>query len=346
MVVDLRSDTLTRPTTAMRRAMAEAEVGDDVFGEDPTVVALERKAAARVGHEAALFVPSGTMANQIALLVHTRPGDEVIAAHSAHTYAYESGGGAAIAGVQFQVIGHSGHFDADTLAASIHHTDRGNHIAPTRLVALENTHASSGGRVLDVEQMTAIRHVCDAHDLPVHLDGARLFNAAVARGRPAADWGRLAHTVSFCLSKGLGAPVGSVLCGSHEHLARAHRFRKMLGGGMRQVGIIAAGGVYALEHHVERLADDHRRAKRLADALANFDGVGLEPDGVETNIVAFDLGPSLPDAAAFCEAAAPEVRVLPVGARRVRAVTHLEIDDDGVERAIAVFGEVFDRFGA
>lgn len=335
--VDLRSDTVTRPTPAMREAMARAEVGDDVFGEDPTVAALEARVAERLGHEAGLFVPSGTMANQIAILAHTRPGDEVVVGAGAHSATYESGGAAALAGVQCVTAGTSGHFDVAELEAVIHEPEPFGHVAPTTLVMVENTHNRAGGVVLPVERMVEIAGVCRARGLALHLDGARLFNAAVATGRPAADWGRRADSVSICLSKGLGAPVGSVLCGSRAFVRRAHRFRKMLGGGMRQAGILAAAGLYALDHHVTRLAEDHRRARRLAEGLAALPGVRLDPARVQTNIVVFGLEPTAPDPAALCAAVAADVRALPFGPRQVRLVTHLDVDDAGVERALAAF---------
>jgi threonine aldolase len=338
--VDLRSDTVTRPGAAMRAAMAAADVGDDVFREDPTVTALEARVAALVGHEAGLFVPSGTMGNQIAILAHTRPGDEVVVGAGAHSAASESGGAAALAGVQCVFAGTEGHFGPDELLAVVHEEEPFGHTAPTRLVMLENTHNRAGGVVLPVAQMRAVRDVCASRGLALHLDGARLFNAAVAAGEPASAWGALADSVSVCLSKGLGAPVGSVLCGSRAFVRRAHRFRKMMGGGMRQAGILAAAGVYALDHHVERLADDHRRARRLAEGLARLRGVRLDPARVQTNIVIFE--PVSLEPGRLCALVADEVRALPFGPGRVRLVTHLDVDDDGIERALAAFGRVLE----
>lgn len=338
LAVDLRSDTVTRPTEAMRAAMATAEVGDDVLGEDPTVRRLEQAVADRLGLAAGLYVPSGTMANQLALQIHTRPGDEVIVGEKAHILIYERGAGAAFAGVQMTVAGRGGHYDAATLAAAIRAEEPYDHTSPTALACVENTHNAAGGVVLPAAELQAIAEVCRARGVALHLDGARLFNAAVAEGAPVSAWGASCDTVSVCLSKGLGAPVGSVLCGSAEQIRLAHRFRKMMGGGMRQAGILAAAGLYALEHHVDRLADDHRRARRLAEAVAGLPGVRLEPGLVRTNIVAFDLGPDAPDAAAVCAAVAETVRVLPIGPRRIRAVVHLDVDDAGIERAIGAFG--------
>ncbi len=338
--VDLRSDTVTRPTAAMRAAMAAALVGDDVFGEDPTVAALEARAAALAGHEAGLFVPSGTMGNQIAFLAHTRPGDEVVVGVGAHSANSEGGGAAALAGVQCVVAGTDGHFGVDELARVVRGDDPSGHEPPTSLVMVENTHNRAGGVVLPSEKMNEIAGFCRSRSLRLHLDGARLFNAAVAAGEPVAAWAGVADSVSLCLSKGLGAPVGSVLCGSRAFVKRGHRFRKMLGGGMRQAGILAAAGLYALDHHVERLADDHRRARRLAEGLARLPGVRLDLARVQTNIVIFGLESLSP--AAFCAAVADEVRVLPFGIG-VRAVLHLEIGDEDVERALAAFARVLQR---
>src|SRR5512139_2042145 len=263
--IDLRSDTVTRPTPAMREAIAHAEVGDDVYGEDPTVAALQQRAAALLGKEAALFVPSGTMANQVSIRALTRHGDVVLAGDGAHILRYESGAPAAISGVQVKTIGSGGLFDADDVAAAIHPLEH--HFAPTTLVACENTHNAAGGRVFPYAQLRRVADAARDRGLRMHLDGARLFNAVTATGVPAATWAEPFDTVSFCLSKGLGAPAGSLVCASAEIIDRVHRFRKMLGGGMRQAGILAAAGLYALTHHVERLAEDHVNARRLADGL-------------------------------------------------------------------------------
>jgi threonine aldolase len=324
----------------MRAAMAAAPVGDDVFGEDPTVAALEARVAALTGHEAGLFVPSGTMGNQIAILAHTRPGDEVVVGVGAHSATAESGGAAALAGVQCTFAGTDGHFDVSDLARVVRAEEPYGHNAPTSLVMVENTHNRAGGVVLPSEKMREIAGFCRARSLRLHLDGARLFNAAVAAGEPVSAWAGEADSVSVCLSKGLGAPVGSVLCGSRAFVRRAHRFRKMLGGGMRQAGIVAAAGLYALDHHVDRLGDDHRRARRLAEGLARLPGVRIDLARVQTNIVVFALETS--DPAAFCGEVAEDVRVLPFGAG-VRAVLHLEIGDVDVERALAAFARVLRR---
>jgi len=332
--VDLRSDTVTQPTTGMRQAMLEAQVGDDVFNEDPTIHALQARTAEMAGLEAGLFVPSGTMANQLALLVHCRPGDDVLLGEGAHLYMYESGAGAAIAGVQFSIVGKGGHFSADELGGCIKETDAAGHIPPSTLVAVENTHNRGGGLVMPPTQFAEIAATARAHGLAMHLDGARLFNAAAAQEVGIDAWGSHTDTVSICLSKGLGAPVGSVLCGSETQINRARRYRKMLGGGMRQAGVIAAAGLYALDHHVDGLADDHRRAKRLADHLSNCSGARIDPASIRSNIVIFDVERA---AAEVCETVADTVLVLPVGPNSIRAVFHHQVDDEGLERTMDAF---------
>jgi threonine aldolase len=332
-VVDLRSDTFTKPTPAMRAAMAAADVGDDVWGEDPTARALEERAAEVLGKQAALFVPSGTMANQIALLLHCRPGDEVIVGRGAHTRLYESGAGAAWAGVQFAEIGAAdGTFTAAELDEAALPADR--NLPRTRLVAVENTHNRGGGRVWPRAALVAVAARARARKLALHLDGARIWNAAVAAGMPEKQIAAPFDTVSACFSKGLGAPVGSVVAGTREDVEHARRFRKMLGGGMRQVGVLCAGALYALEHHRGRLAYDHANARRLADGLAAIDGVAIEPAAVETNIVIFDVRRgTATELAARVEAAG--VRLHVIAPSRLRAVTHLDVDAAGIERALA-----------
>ena len=330
-MIDLRSDTVTKPTDAMRTAMARAPVGDDVFGEDPTVQRLEARAAELLGTESALFVPSGTMANQIAILVHTRRGDDVIVGRNAHSYLYESGGGGAIAGVQFTLVGDNGLFLADEAEAAIHSPDH--HFSPTSLIIAENTHNRAGGRIFPLRELYAIRALSDARGFSFHIDGARLMNAVVAGGTSAETYGRVAHSLSLCLSKGLGAPVGSVVAGSTDFVVRAHRFRKMLGGGMRQAGIIAAGGLHALEHHVDCLADDHRRARAFAEGISKLEGVSVELDEVETNIVIFSV-----DDASGLQAVAGELGLLflAIDPGRIRAVFHLDVTDEDVEAALQI----------
>ncbi len=335
-ICDLRSDTLTRPTPGMRAAMAEAEVGDDVYGEDPTVRALEERVAALLGKEAALFVPSGTMGNQIGLLVHTRPGDEVIVGEGSHCAFYESGAAAAWAGVQFAVAGTGGLFDAEQMLDAI---KPGAYVFPhTRLVVVENTHNRAGGRVFPQASVLQIAAAARERSLGLHLDGARIWNASVASGLDVAELAAPFDTLSVCFSKGLGAPVGSAFVGSRQHVAAAQRFRKMLGGGMRQAGILAAGALYALEHQRARLPDDHRAALAFAEALLGAPGIELS-GVVETNIVS--LTATLVDAEELQKRAAREGVLLNVTSRRtLRAVTHLGVTESEVRRAAATLGRL------
>ena len=286
--IDLRSDTVTKPTPAMRKAMAEAEVGDDVFGEDPTVNILQEKVARLLGKEASLFVPSGTMANQVSIKSHTQPGDEVIIESSSHPYNFEGGAGAAISGIQFRCLqGVRGTLEPFQIEEAIRPDDH--HFPVTRLVCLENTHNRGGGSIFPIGKMAEIYRLVKSKELLVHLDGARLWNASVATGIGPQEYAQWADSVSICLSKGLGAPIGSLVAGSKLFIDRVHRFRKMLGGGMRQVGIIAAAGIYAIENHLDRLTEDHQNAKRLAVGLKEFKGVSIDPRHVETNIVIFGI---------------------------------------------------------
>ena len=335
--IDLRSDTLTMPTEAMRRAMAAAELGDDVYGEDPTVRRLEERAAEALGKESALYTPTGTMANQIALLVHCRPGDEVIVGEGAHVFFYEGGAGGAFAGVQFLEAGSGGLFTADELEGCIKPDYY--FLARTRLVAIENTHNRAGGRVFPQSDVEAIAQRAKARGMSVHLDGARIWNASVASDATPAALAAPADTVSACFSKGLGAPVGSVIAGSREHVDLARRYRRMLGGGMRQAGVIAAGALYALEHHVERLAEDHEHARVLARGLAGADGLRCDVAAVETNIVAFEVETGTADAfVARAESAGVLLHAL--GPKRIRAVTHLGIERDDIARAVTILSRV------
>jgi threonine aldolase len=333
--VELRSDTFTRPTDAMRAAMAAAEVGDDVWGEDPTVRALEERTAGLLGKAAALFVPSGTMANQIALLLHCRPGDEVIVGRGAHTRLYESGAGAAWAGVQFAEIGaEDGTFDAAAVDAAVLPLDR--NLPRSRLVAVENTHNRGGGRIWPRAQVDAVVARARIHRLALHLDGARIWNAAVASGVAERELAAPFDTVSACFSKGLGAPVGSAIAGPTDVIEAARRFRKMLGGGMRQAGVLAAAALHALDHHRARLAEDHANARHLAEGLGATPGIAIEPARVETNIVIFGVTGQGPDAPALAgRLAAAGVRIAPISATRLRAVTHLDVDASGIDRALA-----------
>jgi threonine aldolase len=337
VIVDLRSDTFTRPTAPMRAAMAGADVGDDVWGEDATAALLEARAAEILGKEAALFVPSGTMANQIALLLHCRPGDEVIVGRGAHTRLYESGAGAAWAGVQFAEIGaRDGTFEAADVEEACLPLDR--NLPRTRLVAIENTHNRGGGTIWPRDRIEAVAALARARGLALHLDGARIWNAAIASGRPERELAAPFDTVSACFSKGLGAPVGSVIAGSAEAIERARRFRKMLGGGMRQVGVLCAAALYALDHHRARLADDHANARRLADGLARINGVCVEAARVATNIVIFELERvAAPELAKRIAAAG--VRIASISPFHLRAVTHLDVDAAGIDRALEVIRE-------
>jgi threonine aldolase len=331
--IDLRSDTVTRPTPAMREAMATADVGDDVHGDDPTVNRLQEEAARLLGVEAALFVPSGTMGNQASLHPFVRPGDMVLTGEGSHVLWYESGAPAAISGVLVQTIGDSGFFDGSDVRAAVNPDD--SHFAPTRALCVENTHNRSGGRIFPLDRVKDAAAAARDHGLHLHLDGARLFNAVVATGTPAADWAEPFDTVTFCLSKGLGAPVGSVICASRDAIRRIHRVRKMLGGGMRQAGILAAAGLHALEHHVERLADDHANARRLAEGLAEL-GFPVDP-APETNMVMFQVEDSMN----FRRATRTrELLIDPMDPHRFRAVTHLDVSSDDVEEALGRIGEV------
>jgi threonine aldolase len=327
--IDLRSDTVTRPTPAMREAMARAEVGDDVYGEDPTVNALEAEAAERVGKEAAVFVPSGTMANQIAIRLHTRHADTVLAAEGAHVLRYEGGAAAGLSGVQIASLGVRGLFDADDVrAAWVPATNV--HLSPTTLLVAENTHNSAGGRVFPLEALHGAARAARELGMATHLDGARLFNAVVASGVSAPRWTAPFDTVAFCFSKGLGAPVGSVLCGTRPLIERARRLRKLLGGGMRQAGILAAAARYALSHHVERLAEDHARARRLAAGLRDL-GLAVEGEP-ETNMVMFRVEDTLGFLRAIQERG---LLINPMAPGRFRAVTHLDVGAEDVEEALA-----------
>lgn len=339
MGIDLRSDTVTRPTPAMRKAMAEAEVGDDVYGEDPTVNELQARAAALLGHEAALFVPSGTMANQIAIGILTRPGDEVIVGARAHNWLFETGAAAAINGVQHCVLGGDGRFDGAAVRASFKPDNH--HYAATTVVAVENTHNMAGGLVWAPEAVKGVLSAAVDQGMRCHLDGARIWNAAVALEADVAELCAGFDTVSVCLSKGLGAPVGSLIAGSAGLVHEAHRLRKMLGGGMRQAGILAAAGLYALDHHLARLADDHRRARSLAESLATIPCLSVDLAAVETNIVMARVDEDVLSAHELVRRAGDRgVLFYGVGGARVRLVTHLDIGDDDVSRAASIIAEV------
>lgn len=336
--IDLRSDTVTQPTPAMRRAIADAEVGDDVFGDDPTVQRLETRVAGILGKEAALFVPSGTMANQLAVRVHTQPGDEILVEGQAHIYYYEAGGPAALSGVMCRCLtGERGVFGAADIEGVLRPPDV--HFAPTRLVCVENTHNRGGGKVWPLGQLEDVAACARREGLRLHLDGARLWNASVASGVPEHVYAALFDTVSVCFSKGLGAPVGSALIGTRELIDRARRFRKMFGGGMRQAGILAAGALHALEHHRDRLAEDHAHARRLAEVLAGLPGVAIEPATVETNLVYFRLT-RRPAAEVTAALKAEGIWVLASGPDTIRAVTNLNVTAADLERALDGFRRV------
>jgi len=322
-MIDLRSDTVTQPTEAMRKAMMAAPVGDDVLGDDPTVTRLETHVAALLGKEAAVYMPSGTMTNQVALRAQTQPGDEVILESEAHIYYYEGGGPAALSGVSCRFVqGKNGVFSAAAVEKKLRPQDP--HFPQTRLVCVENTHNRSGGRIFPLKTIQEIATVCNQHGLKLHLDGARFWNACEATGISAAEYAAPFDTLSVCFSKGLGAPVGSALVGSAETMAQARRFRKMFGGGMRQAGIIAAGALYALEHQRKRLAEDHENAQTMAEGLQSLKGVVLDPQSVETNIVNFDL-PGRSAAEVAKGLAQRDVAVLATGPERIRAVTNLMV---------------------
>lgn len=335
--VDLRSDTVTQPTAAMRAVMEAAEVGDDVLGDDPTVQALQDRLASMLGKEAALFVPSGTMSNAVAIRAHTSPGDEIVTETTSHIYQYEGGGYAALSGCSIALVpAVRGIMNPDDVANSIR-KEAGSlgHYPDGTLVCVENTSNRGGGTCYPQETLDAIAKIAHDNGCMAHVDGARLFNAVIATGTDAARMVRDYDSISICLSKGLGAPVGSVLVGSADFIAKAHRWRKMFGGGMRQAGVIAAGGLYALEHHIERLAEDHARARRLAEAVNAMDGFSVDLDSVQTNMVYVegDLG-----AQKIMEGLAEHgVDVLDVGPTAVRAVIHLHITDEDIERTIAAF---------
>jgi threonine aldolase len=324
-LIDLRSDTVTRPTAAMRAAMHAAEVGDDVFHEDPTVNRLEEHVAELLGKEAAVFVPSGTMSNQIAVRVHTRPGDELICDVNCHIFNYEAGGPAVHSGITCRTLdGDCGILDVTQLEDKVRPDD--DHQVRTRLVCLENTHNRGGGRVYPFEKIQAIRDWTHKQGLMLHLDGARLWNAVVATGVPAERWGALFDTVSVCFSKGLGAPVGSALAGPRELMTQARRIRKLFGGGMRQAGVVAAAALYALDHHVERLAEDHRNAQVIAQAIAETPGLELVPPEVETNLIWFCVEPEVGTAKGVAAALKEQgVLVHPAGPQTLRACTHLDV---------------------
>jgi threonine aldolase len=348
-IVDLRSDTLTLPTPEMREAMARAEVGDDVWGEDPTVQRLEALAAARLGKEAGLFVASGTMGNLVSVVAHTRAGQEVVLDLDSHIYNYEVAGSTIVGNVQMRPVKtERGFLTPDQVQEALRPANI--HIPATGLVCLENTHNRHGGTCLSPEEIAAVAEVAHGAGVPVHVDGARLFNAAVALGRDVREFAAPADSVTFCLSKGLAAPVGSVVCGSAAFIERARRVRKMVGGGMRQAGILAAAGVVALEGMVHRLAEDHVNARALAEAVAKMPGLAVDLDSVQTNIVIIRVnrGDRTRSVAATEElvkgCAARKVKIHAMGPMAIRCVTHKDVDAEDTRRAIDAFRELTARW--
>ena len=346
MAIDLRSDTVTLPTPAMRQAMFEAPLGDDVFHEDPTVNRLEAVSAERLGKAAAVFVPSGTMGNLASLLAHAPRGCEVIVGDEAHIYHYEAGGASALGGLVYHPVptNPDGTLPLAAIEAAIRPSGRDHHVAPAGVICLENTHNRCGGAVLTPEYMGDVAALAGQFRLPVHLDGARLFNAAVALGRPVTEFSRHVSSIQICLSKGLGAPVGSLITGDTAFVDRARRYRKMLGGGMRQAGVLAAAGLVALDTMVDRLAADHANARLLAEGIADLPGVDLDPSTVRTNILVFRM-PDVAQAHALVDAARREgVLLWPFGANRIRAVTHEGITTSDCRTALQMIRRALETF--
>jgi threonine aldolase len=333
-IIDLRSDTVTHPTEAMRRAMFEAEVGDDVFGDDPTVNRLEAISAQRMGKEAALFTASGTMSNLIAVLTNTCHGNEILLGSEAHIFLNEVGGAAALGGVVMRTIPNDSNGQLALTDINDAIREKNIHYPVTTLLCLENTHNRCGGAVLPAEYTASAVALAHNHGLKVHLDGARIFNASVALGVPVSELGKDVDSVSFCLSKGLSAPIGSMLCGSKEFIERARKRRKMLGGGMRQAGVIAAAGIVALETMIDRLAEDHANARKLAEGLVKISGITLGQEKVITNIVIFDLAPTISGSQFSAKLAVSGVKVIGRGNNNFRAVTNRMVNADDIDFAL------------
>lgn len=344
--IDLRSDTVTLPSAAMRKAMHDAELGDDVIDIDPTVERLQQVVAERLGKEAAIFMPSGTMTNQVAIRVHCRPGDELICEEGCHIYNYEQGAFAQFSGVVARtVVGNESVMTLDQLRGLIRPSNE--HMVRTRMVCIENTHNRGGGRVMPYETVAEITQWAGEHGLIRHLDGARLFNAVVATGIEADQWAQHFDTVSICFSKGLGAPVGSALAGTKEQIAEARRQRKVFGGGMRQAGVIASAALFALENNVDRLSEDHEAASLIAEAVTAAPGLSLEPQQVDTNIVIFRVDPEVASASAFVDALNEVgVSTLPFSDVHVRAVTHLHITQEDAQQAGARIQQVAEQLAS
>ena len=338
--VDLRSDTLTRPTPSMLKAMAEAQVGDDVFGEDPTINKLEEMAADRLGKEAALFVASGTMGNLVSLLAHCGRGDEIILGSLSHTFFFEQGGSAAVGGIHPRTVANQpdGTLALSEIEAAVRSDNI--HFPLTRLIVLENTHNLCGGHPIDTDYMQAVGDIARRHGLKIHVDGARFFNAAVALDLKVDQLAAEADSVSFCLSKGLAAPVGSLVCGSWDFIFKARRARKVLGGGMRQAGVLAAAGIVALNEMVDRLTDDHANARKLADGLAEMPGLSIDPSLIKTDIVYFEVKRDDMTVAELVKRLEDRgVRMLPVGPGRIRAVTHYHITAEDIDYTLGAFSK-------
>ncbi|MBI4595228.1 MAG: low-specificity L-threonine aldolase [Candidatus Tectomicrobia bacterium] len=339
-LIDLRSDTVTKPSPQMRRAMAEAEVGDDVFGEDPTVNRLQEKVAGMLGFEAALFVPSGSMANQIAIKSHTQPGDEIIMERYSHAFNFESGALAALSGVQAHLLdGKRGIIEPDQVRKAIRPDNH--HFAPSRLIWLENTHNRGGGSIFPLPLIAEIREIAKKNGLAMHLDGARLFNACVAKKVAPKEYTGYFDSTSICLSKGLGAPVGSVMAGSKEFIHKAHRYRKMFGGGMRQAGILAAAGLYALENNIDRLAEDHDKAQRLARGLQDLPYLEVRIEDVDTNMIYLEWVSTKRPLESFLKALKEAgVLINATGPTTMRTVTHLDVYQEDIEDAVEIIKQV------
>jgi threonine aldolase len=339
MNIDLRSDTVTKPTPGMLKAIMNAEVGDDVYKEDPTVNLLEQRLAALFDKPAALFFPSGSMANQAAIKLHTQPGEQLICDKWAHVYNYEGGGASFNSGVSCKLLdGNRGMITAQQVEENINPPDF-YHSPLTTLVCLENTTNKGGGACYDFEEIKKIREVCDRHNLGLHLDGARLFNALIAKGETAKQYGKVFDTISICLSKGLGTPLGSVLIGDEGVMKNAMRVRKVLGGGMRQIGFMAAAGLYALDHHIERLAEDHQKAKEIGKAIENQSYIS-EVEPVETNIVIFYLNSGINQAEFLKKLSDKGIRISAMGQGKLRIVTHLDYTDEMHQKLLKVMSEL------
>ena len=341
MIVDLRSDTFTKPSQEMREVIARAEVGDDVFGEDPTVNLLQEKITSMMGKEAGLFVSSGTQGNQVSINAHTQPGDEVVLDSNAHILYYEAGAPALLSGVQLRPLnGRNGVITAEQVEEVIR--PENDHFPPTRLICLENTHNRAGGWIYPIEEIGRIRKLAEDHGIKMHLDGARLWNASVATGISLKEYAQYFDSVTVCFSKGLGAPIGSMVVGSRDFIVRAHRYRKIYGGGMRQVGILAAAALYAVEKNFEKLAEDHSHARMLAGAVEALPGITINLESVQTNIIVMEVKGARYTATQVVEKLKERgILILAIGPTWLRIVTHLDVSEEDIRKAIGVFNEIF-----